>query len=47
LRREMDDGGIEGAEYIKSWKELEEENELLRKQVQTLESAKVSPLINV
>jgi len=39
LRREMDDGGMEGAEYIKSFKELEE-NELLRKQVQTLESTK-------
>ncbi|XP_078358377.1 uncharacterized protein LOC144643107 isoform X2 [Oculina patagonica] len=40
LRQGIDDGGAEGAEEIKSLKELEEENELLRKQLQILESAK-------
>ena len=33
--------------FCQSLKELEEENEMLRKQVQTLESAKVSPLTSI
>jgi len=33
--------------FCQSLKELEEENEFLRKQVQTLENAKVSPLTSI